>query len=105
VRPEVILLDSAQEIIGIGTENQIEVWFDRIREDNSPVPNGVDVFRGDERIGTLDSVGSQYYAEAVRRAYEDDLVPVIAGIRERQGNGLWRLFIGYPFPFPSMDVS
>ena len=105
VRPEVILLDSAQEIIGIGTENQTEIWFGRIREDNSAVLNGIDVFRGDERIGTLDRVGSQYYTEAVRRAYDDDLVPVIAGFRERQGNGLWRLFVGYPFPFPSMDVN
>jgi hypothetical protein len=102
VRPEVMLLDSAQEVISIGTENLVEIWFGQISEGSSAVPNNIEVFRGDERIGILDSVGSQHYGEAVRRAYGDDLIPVIDGIREKQGNGKWRLFVGFPFLFPSV---
>jgi hypothetical protein len=95
-RQATVLTDTAgQDVLAVGAEDRIEVWFDKSAAEPGAEESLV-VFRGEERVGELSAKDGDIYRSVIKDSYAAGLVPVITGVRIRQSGGSWTLLIGGP---------
>ena len=96
-RPVDVILDQgAGRHLDVGDADTFEIWFGLSSAGPDQAPQPVIVFRGDYRVGVLDSEASTAWSALVHDGGGTGQTVLTFATRQRTGNGGWRLLTGLP---------
>jgi hypothetical protein len=93
---DVILDEVAAQHLDFGDADTFEIWFGLSTAGPDQASQPVIVFRGDYRVGVLDSEASTSWSALLHDSRDMGQTVVTFATRQRAGNGEWRLLTGVP---------